>query len=347
MSKKKNEFDFEQKLYDDFFSSQLYHTARRAGDVVGKIVNQAVNEGLDKMEQSDFYRNLDNMHFNVDPSKRKKSAEPKPETPKQASGQTPPEPPKAEKKAEQPSTPKEQPAPKPASPPMKQIRLKSNTPFYALGLTWILWAISPLPLFRPTDYLLLAGVSVGVFALSRLIFKGKKIWVPVEEPKKEPEKAPETPKAAPSTGNPEADRVIAEGEIYLRKLADADVRIENESISASIRRMETACRSIFAYIAENPARVGSIRKFMNYYLPTTVKLLNTYDRLSRQGVQGENISSTMFEIEGMMQTIASAFEKQLDNLFANEALDVSADISVLETMLQQEGFVEEDETPQA
>lgn len=253
MSKKKNEFDFEQKLYDDFFSSQLYHTARRAGDVVGKIVNQAVNEGLDKMEQSDFYRNLDNMHFNVDPSKRKKSAQP--ETSKQTTNQTPPEPPKAEKKAEKPSTPKEQPAPKPASPPMKQIRLKSNAPFYALGLTWILWAISSLPLFRPTDYLLLAGVSVGVFALSRLIFKGKKIWVPAQEPKKEPEKTPETPKTAQSTGNPEADRVIAEGEVYLRKLADADVRIENESISNSIRRMETGVPQHFClYCGKSIAR---------------------------------------------------------------------------------------------
>lgn len=346
MSKNKNQFDFEQKLYDDFFSSQMYHTAKRAGNVVGKIVNQAVNEGLDKMEQSDFYRNLDNMHFNVDPSKRQKTDSAQPKTKKeQKPKQSPPEKPKAEKETEKPSSEKEQPAQKPASPPMKQIRLKSNAPFYALGLTWILWAISPLPLFRPSDYLLLAGVSVGVFALSRLIFKGKKIWVPAEEPKKEPEKTAEPPKKAPSTGNPEADRIIAEGEVYLRKLADADVRIENESISASIRRMETACRSIFGYIAENPARAGSIRKFMNYYLPTTVKLLNTYDRLSRQGVQGENISSTMFEIEGMMQTIASAFEKQLDNLFADEALDVSADISVLETMLQQEGFVD-DETPQ-
>lgn len=346
MSKKKNEFDFEQKLYDDFFSSQMYHTAKRAGNVVGKIVNQAVNEGLDKMEQSDFYRNLDNMHFNVDPSKRQKNDSTQPKTEKeQKPKQSPPEKPKAQKTTEKPSSEKEQPPQKPASPQMKQIRLKSNAPFYALGLTWILWAISPLPLFRPSDYLLLAGVSVGVFALSRLIFKGKKIWVPAEEPKKEPEKTAEPPKKAPSTGNPEADRIIAEGEVYLRKLADADVRIENESISASIRRMETACRSIFGYIAENPARAGSIRKFMNYYLPTTVKLLNTYDRLSRQGVQGENISSTMFEIEGMMQTIASAFEKQLDNLFADEALDVSADISVLETMLQQEGFVD-DETPQ-
>ena len=346
MSKKKNEFDFEQKLYDDFFSSQMYHTAKRAGNVVGKIVNQAVNEGLDKMEQSDFYRNLDNMHFNVDPSKRQKTDSAQPKTEKeQKPKQSPPQKPKAQKTTAKPSSEKEQPTQKPASPPMKQIRLKSNAPFYALGLTWILWAISPLPLFRPSDYLLLAGVSVGVFALSRLIFKGKKIWVPAEEPKKEPEKTAEPPKKSPSTGNPEADRIIAEGEVYLRKLADADVRIENESISASIRRMETACRSIFGYIAENPARAGSIRKFMNYYLPTTVKLLNTYDRLSRQGVQGENISSTMFEIEGMMQTIASAFEKQLDNLFADEALDVSADISVLETMLQQEGFVD-DETPQ-
>ena len=77
-----------------------------------------------------------------------------------------------------------------------------------------------------------------------------------------------------------------------------------------------------------------------------MKLLHTYDRLSEQGVHGENISSTMYDIEAMMQTIAAAFEKQLDNLFENEALDVSADISVLETMLQQEGLTGDMETRQ-
>ena len=85
---------------------------------------------------------------------------------------------------------------------------------------------------------------------------------------------------------------------------------------------------------------------MNYYLPTTLKLLGSYQRLSQQNVKGENISSTLFNIAGMMHTVADAFEKQLDSLYAEEAMDISADITVFETLLKQEGFVDEDKQEQ-
>ena len=85
---------------------------------------------------------------------------------------------------------------------------------------------------------------------------------------------------------------------------------------------------------------------MNYYLPTTLKLLGSYQRLSAQNVKGENITSTLFNIAGMMHTVADAFEKQLDSLYAEEAMDISADITVFETLLKQEGFVDEDKQEQ-
>ena len=84
---------------------------------------------------------------------------------------------------------------------------------------------------------------------------------------------------------------------------------------------------------------------MNYYLPTTLKLLTSYEKMDRQAVKGENISATMFDVEGMMETIATAFEKQLDTLFGSEAMDIQADIEVFETILTQEGL-KEDETTQ-
>ena len=80
---------------------------------------------------------------------------------------------------------------------------------------------------------------------------------------------------------------------------------------------------------------------MNYYLPTTLKLLNSYDRMSAQGVSGENISGTMNRVENMMETIVQAFEKQLDSLFGAEALDISTDITVLDNMMAREGLVED------
>ena len=91
-----------------------------------------------------------------------------------------------------------------------------------------------------------------------------------------------------------------------------------------------------------PQKLPQIRKFMDYYLPTTLKLLNAYDRMGAQGVNGENIDNTMQRVESMMGTIVTAFEKQLDMLFGSEAMDISADITVLENMMKREGLSEDD-----
>ena len=322
MSKKKARKEFEERLYKDFLSSQMYRAVNRAGNVVGKIVN----EGLDHLEKTDFYKKT------VQEQEGRDFVDVPPEDVRETA---PEEPAAKTKKKEKASVYTVEETTPVQEQPMKEIRLPSNAPFYALGIAWLAYSLL-LPMYRPLDYLIAAGLSLLAFGVSKAVFKGKKVLVPADEPK--PAEEPKEEEKPARTGDPEADRLIAEGEKYLQELAVADIRIDNESVSASIRRMEVACRSIFAYIEEHPAKAGQIRKFINYYLPTTMKLLNTYDRLTRQGVQGENISSTMFDIEAMMQTIATAFEKQLDNLFENEALDISTDISVLETMLQQEGL---------
>lgn len=148
-----------------------------------------------------------------------------------------------------------------------------------------------------------------------------------------------------STGNPELDKIIYEGDDYILKLRQLNDAIEHEGVSNCIDRMEAASRGIFDYVTDRPSKLPEIKKFMNYYLPTTLKLLTSYEKLDRQAVKGENISSTMFDIEGMMETIATAFEKQLDTLFSSEAMDIQADIEVFETILTQEGL-KEDETTQ-
>ena len=93
-------------------------------------------------------------------------------------------------------------------------------------------------------------------------------------------------------------------------------------------------------MGRSPEKLPQIRRFMDYYLPTTLKLLNAYDRMSGTGVSGENIDATLARVEGMMRTIVSAFEKQLDSLYGTEALDISTDITVLETMMAREGLTD-------
>ncbi len=121
----------------------------------------------------------------------------------------------------------------------------------------------------------------------------------------------------------------------MRRLART---LEDQKISAHIVRLQQTSEKIFDYVKDHPDKLSDIRKFMNYYLPTTLKLLNAYDRMSAQGVSGENIDTSLERIRSMMNTITAAFDKQLDSLFGEEALDISTDISVLETMMAREGL---------
>lgn len=244
------------------------------------------------------------------------------------------------------------PVQQPKKAPRKQDMIEkykpSNGRYWLTGIVCMLYALNG-PLYRWQDLITFVVVGAAAFFIGGKIFKGKKYYVPAEsvqpEKRPEPEKKPE-PKAEPqkkvSTGDPEVDKIIEEGYKYLHELRDVNIRIPDEVMTKRIDRMEVASADIFAYIAEHPEKAAEIRRFMNYYLPTTLKLLNSYDKLSRQRVKGENIQKTMFEIEGMMETIADAFEKQLDSLFDDDALDIAADISVMESILKQEGLSGED-----
>ena len=227
--------------------------------------------------------------------------------------------------------------------PMKMVRRGSPAKFYITAVAALVYATSA-PLYEPYHFVIFAAVLVLVFLGSSALFKGKKEFVPIqpEKPKEEPKPQEEKGVKAPSTRDPEVDKIIREGQEYLKKLRAADDAIPDETLSEDITRLEKASADIFRFIAEHPEKAPQIRKFMNYYLPTTLKLLNSYQRLSRQSARGETITSTMFNIAGMMHTVADAFEKQLDSLFGDEALDISADITVFETMLKSEGFVEEE-----
>ena len=121
----------------------------------------------------------------------------------------------------------------------------------------------------------------------------------------------------------------------MRRLNDS---IQDEKISAQIDHLEQVTRKIIDHVVEQPKKLSQIRKFMNYYLPTTLKILNAYDRMSAAGISGTNIDTTKDKVEDMLETIVRAFDKQLDALFGDEALDISTDITVLEQMLAREGI---------
>lgn len=164
-------------------------------------------------------------------------------------------------------------------------------------------------------------------------------WMSKE--KAEREAAEEKQKAEYAKLSPEVQRIVKAGDDYVRKIREANDAIPGEEISAKISRMEMLVDRIFDRVEQNPDSVADIRKLMEYYLPTTIKLLEAYEELDAQPVQGENILSSKKEIEKTLDTLNVAFEKLLDDLFQDTAWDVSSDISVLHTMLAQEGLTED------
>lgn len=206
----------------------------------------------------------------------------------------------------------------------KKIVHKSAAPLYAAAVVWVLYALL-FPLHRLTHFIVVILASALVGGIAKLICKDvvEEVEVPAE---------PET------TGNAELDKMIDACDKAITEMKRLDDNIADEKISAQIVRLGTLTEKILGQVKADPAKLPQIRKFMNYYVPTTLKLLNAYDRMGAQGVEGENISGTMAKVEQMMGTIVIAFEKQLDSLFGSEALDISTDITVLENMMAREGL---------
>lgn len=152
------------------------------------------------------------------------------------------------------------------------------------------------------------------------------------------QRARENQEAYRKSLSPEVQKIIEEGDAYVAKLRECNDAIPGEEISGKISHMEMIVDKIFDRVEENPATVGDIRKLMDYYLPTTVKLLEAYIQMDAQPISGGNIETSKREIEATLDTLNVAFEKLLDGMFQAKAWDVSSDISVLNTMLAQEGL---------
>lgn len=140
----------------------------------------------------------------------------------------------------------------------------------------------------------------------------------------------------------QVQEVLDKGDAFVRQIRACNDAIPGKEISDKIFRMETIVDKIFRRAQEHPEVVPDLKKLMDYYLPMTVKLLNAYADMDAQPIQGETIRASKLEIENTLDTLNSAFEKLLDDLFRETAMDVSSDISVLQTMLAQEGLAQDE-----
>lgn len=215
---------------------------------------------------------------------------------------------------------------------MAKITKKPVAPIYAVAALWVVWGLF-FPLHKPFHFVLAVIASVAVFCIGKAIWPNKTYETVDPEPvKKEEKKEPET------TGNPEIDALIKERDRAVSEMRRLNDSIEDPAISAQIDQLESTTKKIIAQVVQNPEKLPQIRRFLNYYLPTTLKLLNAYDRADNAGISGTNVDGTKGKVSEMMDTIVTAFDKQLDALFGEEALDISTDITVMEQMLAREGI---------
>ena len=140
----------------------------------------------------------------------------------------------------------------------------------------------------------------------------------------------------------ESRQLLKEGRSYIQHIRECNDAIPGEEISAKLYRLEEIMTRIFNQVEKQPQLAADLRKFMNYYLPTTAKLVEAYKELDAQPVEGENISRTKKEIEETLDTINEAFEKLLDSFFEEKAWDISSDINVMKSMLKQDGMTDRD-----
>lgn len=214
---------------------------------------------------------------------------------------------------------------------MRAVTKKSALPIYAVGLVWLLWALL-FPLYQISDYLLCAGISLIAYAILSKVIPDSVTYekIPVQ-----------------ATGYATADDLLKAGDQYLRDISAVSAKIENTDVRQKADALGGTCQRIFDYVRQNPKSADGLRKFMNYYLPTLQKLLTTYELMEEQGVEGENITASKARIAQMLDTMDLAFEKQLDALFGDTALDIDTDITVMEGMMAQEGLTDEGKMPQA
>lgn len=206
---------------------------------------------------------------------------------------------------------------------MKKIRIKSAIPIYLAAAVWLLVGIiRPTMLLKMGTLLLTAVLSAAVYAVGLRIFRGKTVEVR--------EKA--------DTGDAQVDRQIEAAEALLERLAGYQKEIQNGEVLKSVSSMHKVGEAILDAVKTDPARFHTVRRFVNYYLPTVDKIMADYVALVKSPAKGEHIRAAIASVEENLAMIEKAFERQLDSLYRDKSFDMDAELTALETILKGEGL---------
>lgn len=202
-----------------------------------------------------------------------------------------------------------------------RTRKPSVLPYYAAALAFVVLC-AVLPVYRLWALLAALGAAVLAFAGAKKICPPRVVETEVPF----------------HTGVDDVDAMLTEMQQQLDTLHALNEALPDPQLSTAMARMEKVGRSIVETVEATPAKAKQVRRFANYYLPDAVNVLQQYAKLAKQGVRGENAASIRAEVEHNAASIATAFENQLDALYAAESMDLSADLTVLQNMLKGQGL---------
>ena len=215
---------------------------------------------------------------------------------------------------------------------MREVKRKSAIPVYIAAGVYALYALL-FPLYSIWHFFIAAVVTAAAWLIADSLIK------PVTEYISEPEPEPEPAKSYGEA----VDAVLAEAKRAHDEMLRLSASIGDPDITARIEALTALSDRIASDAIDDHSDVNSIQKFQRYFLPSTIGLLNAYDRMSGKEMEGENLTVAKARIREMLDTEIASFRKQLDALYANDAMSIDADIRVMQMLLEREGLLEEDE----
>ena len=205
----------------------------------------------------------------------------------------------------------------------------------AFGAAALLYA-AIFPLYRLGDFLLCGALSLLIGKIASIM--GTPLDLTTHNKQDQP--APDAVAELPRSGDENADAVIAKGQEMLRQIRAENDAIPDEMLSAQMDELERLCVQIFHTVAEKPGKAPVIRKFLNYYLPTTLKMLANFRTMQNRGVSVGDMNAARDDLARGMNMVLTACQKQLDQLYHDDMLDVATDVDVLEQMLRRDGYTD-------
>jgi hypothetical protein len=214
---------------------------------------------------------------------------------------------------------------------MKEVKRRSAIPVYIAAAVYALYALI-FPLYKLSHFLIAALVTAAAWLIADHFIKPIVEYVPVSEPEPEPVSYGET-----------VDAILAEAKRAHDEMLRLSASIGDGGISQKITQLISLSDRIARDAIDDPNDIRQIQKFQSYFLPSTIGLLNAYDRMSAQDMEGTNLTQTKEKISQMLDTEVTAFKKQLDALYENDAMNIDTDIQVMQKLLEREGLLERDE----